>query len=185
MLIEDIIHKLQSKTGPVILDMMRKQLSVARGGNRYAHHTTGATANSIEPQRARNIGGDLLWEVRAADSAIRLDTGGSAKMGVRPKDAPYGQFREKMSDGGKPSDYITALIEYVRRKHGLSGLAAKKAAFAMAQAAANRKPQRTVKNPGWFSEIEARITKQISSDLSSLIMMELNKKINKELKGNK
>ena len=55
-------------------------------------------------------------------------------------------------------------------------------AFAVAQSASNRGT--TVKNPGWFDEIEMRVFRQITADIQAIAMLNINKRINEQLKGN-
>jgi hypothetical protein len=60
---------------------------------------------------------------------------------------------------------------------------AKKMAFAVASSASNR--GMVVKNPGWFNQIESSVYRQIIADLQGIMLININKQINKDLKGNK
>ena len=181
MMFEEIIIRLMNGADTNAIRVMRDGLTKVRAGNKRPHTTSGKTINSLDAKRPTINGGFLNWEFEAADSAIRLNTGGSSKMGTEPDEAPYGRF---FNTGGK-SQYITALINWCKRKYGLNDIAAKKMAFAVAQAAANRSPSRTVKVTGWFDAIESKVYKQIMDDIQSIIMLSVNKNINKMLKGNK
>ena len=171
MIIDQVINILMSSTGPAVVQSMRKNLTDARGGNSKPHNTTGKTANSIEATYPVVAGPFLSWRFNANDSAILLNKGSN--------NVPYGQ---SISSGGK-SQYITALITWCKRKYGLNSKMAKKMAFAVAQAASNRGT--LVKNKGWFDEIEDKIFKQIMSDISAIIAMQINQTIIQDLKGNK
>jgi len=181
MLYEEIIIRLMNGADTNAIRVMRNGLTKVRSGNQRAHTTSGKTINSLKANPPVINSGFLNWEFEAADSAIRLNTGGSKKMGTQPDEAPYGRF---LNSGGK-SQYITALIIWCKRKYGLTDIAAKKMAFAVAQAASNRSPSRTVKVTGWFDAVESKVFKQIMDDIQAIIMLSINKEINRMLKGNK
>tara|TARA_R110002167_G_scaffold199258_2_gene402475 strand:+ start:242 stop:778 length:537 start_codon:yes stop_codon:yes gene_type:complete len=178
MLIEDIIQGLMGIPNDNVIRMMRGGLNRSRGGNQLPHSTTSRTANSIKADRPVVNGIGLTWDFKANDSALRLNNGGS-KFKRKTTDVPYGQFN---SPGGE-SQYIKALINWCKRKYGLDDMMAKKMAFKVAQAASNRGT--VVKNAGWFNEIEKRVFNQIINDIKSIIMININKTINQELKINK
>ena len=177
MIIANIIQDL-SRAATNAVNIMRGNLNRARGGNQLPHSTTSKTLNSIKAETPTIAANILDWEFTANESAIRLNTGGSAKMGTTPTDVPYGSFT---SPGGE-SQYIKALITWCKRKYGLNEVMAKKMAFAVAQSASNRGT--TVKNPGWFDEIEMRVFRQITADIQAIAMLNINKRINEQLKGN-
>ncbi len=179
MLIQNILYQLMGQSATNAVGLMKMQFERPRGGNQKPHDTFGTSKETIQAQSPVAKGAIVTWDFKASDAAVRLNTGGSKTMGVPPSDVPYGQFR---SPKGK-SAYIGALIRWVEKKHGLKGEAGRRVAFAVAQAASSR--GRTVKNPGWFDEIETKVYNQIMSDLQALIMVEVNKEINRILKGNK
>ncbi len=179
MLIQRVISKLIGQPAKNAVGLMRMQFNNPRGGNADKHDTFGTSKESIEASTPVMTASTLTWDFKAADSAIRLNTGGSNKMGIPPTDVPYGDFR---APGGK-SAYISALKRWVKKKYGLSGEAGRRVAFAIAQAASNR--GRTVKHPGWFDEIEEKVFRQIMADIQALLMVEINTEINNMLKGNK
>ncbi len=178
MVIQEIIQRLMAQGSQNAIRIMRSGLEKKRGGNQLPHSTTSKTLNSIKSEVPKAFGRDLEWEFTANEAAIRLNTGGSVPMGTTPTDVPYGSFT---SPGGE-SQYIKALITWCKRKYGLDDISAKKMAFAVAQSASNR--GRTVKNPGWFDEVEQRVYKQIVSDIQAIMMTIINKNINEQLKGN-
>ena len=155
--------------------MMRSQLSKTRGGNGRPHTTTGRTANSIRGKTPYFNSVNLIWEFEANDSAVRLNNGGS-RFKRLTTDVPYSG---KTGHGGE-SLYISALIQWCKRKYGLRGDAAKRMAFRVAEAASSR--GRIIKNPGWFDEIEEKVYRQIISDIQSIMMIAINKEIDEQLK---
>ena len=68
--------------------LMKMQFNNPRGGNADKHETFGTSKNSIEATTPVMTASTLTWEFQASDSAIRLNTGGSNKMGVPPTDVP-------------------------------------------------------------------------------------------------
>jgi hypothetical protein len=175
MIIANVISSLMGSTQSNVIRLMKSQFTRARGGNRLPHSTTGQTAESFKADMPFVSSVMMTWDFKANDSAVRLNNGGS-KFARKSTDVPYGAF----SDPGGESQYISALIKWVKRKYRLNDIMAKKMAFAVAQSASNRGT--VVKAAGWFNEIESQVFKQIMSDISSIIMIEVNSQINKQLK---
>lgn len=178
MLIQTIIQGLMKHSSRNVEDLMKTAFKKPRGGNKLKHSTTGRTESSIKASQPYWTGVNLVWDFEADPAALRLNNGGS-KFNRQTTDVPYGQFT---SPGGE-SAYIKALIIWCKRKYGLSEQLATRMAFKVAQSASDR--GRTVKNPGWFNEIEDRVFKQIMSDISAVIALNIGEEINKKLKGNK
>ena len=178
MIIDDIVNSVMGRTADNAIRLMRGGLDKSRGGNQLPHSTTSKTVNSIKAEQPFVNGIGFTWDFKANDSALRLNNGGS-KFKRQSTDVPYGKF---LNPGGE-SQYIKALIQWARRKHGASDAEAKVIAFKVAQAASNRGS--VVKHAGWFDEIENQVFRQITNDIQSVMMVSINKNINKELKGNK
>jgi hypothetical protein len=168
MLIANIISGLMGQAHDNVIRLMKNQFTKARGGNAKPHSTTGKTANSLKGEVPFVNGIRMTWDFKGNDSAARLNNGGS--------NVPYGSF----TNPGGESQYIRALIQWCKRKYSLNDVMAKKMAFAVAQAASNRGT--VVKNSGWFNQIESQVFKQIMTDINSLIMVNINREINEQLK---
>jgi hypothetical protein len=178
MLIQNIIQGLMGQPSQNVIRMMRSGLNEARGGNQLPHSTTNKTVNSLRAGTPITNGIIMTWDFTANDSALRVNNGGS-KFNRQTTDVPYGSF----TNPGGESQYITALITWCKRKYGLDDIMAKKMAFAVASSASNR--GMVVKNPGWFNQIESSVYRQIIADLQGIMLININKQINKDLKGNK
>lgn len=175
MIIDKVIQQLH-KTGFRTVSLMRNTLNKAIGAdNTSVRSTTYATSDSIRENYPRLAGGFLLWDFTGSDTAVRLNTGGSNRMGATPTDVPYGEFR---NTGGK-SNYIGALTQWAIDKYGLDAQSAKRMAFKVANAASNR--GRTVKSTGWLDDLKQQIDRQIQADITSILAMEIEKEAQKQL----
>lgn len=180
MILQKVLQRLHSQRHRPI-DLMKKTLSEKiRSGNEYSQSnpatTTGRTADSIMAEFPRTTTNFVLWDFKAEDTAVRLNTGGSRFPGKEPADVPYGSFRKK----GGESAYIEALISWAGDKFGLNRIEAKRMAFRVAASASKR--GRTVKAKGWLDDLKSQLDRMIQQDLNSILSMEINKELQKNLK---
>tara|TARA_Y100001938_G_C8092208_1_gene435728 strand:- start:48 stop:581 length:534 start_codon:yes stop_codon:yes gene_type:complete len=176
MILQKVIQKLHEQRHRPI-DLMKKTLSgKIRSGNEYPQSNSRRTADSIMAEFPQITTNFVLWDFKAEDTAIRLNTGGSRFAGKEPTDVPYGRFLRK----GGESAYIEALISWAESKFGLNRREAKRMAFKVAASASKR--GRTVKAKGWLDDLKSELDRMIQQDLTSILSMEINKELQKNLK---